>query len=101
MLKKALRLATADNVAVALEDLEKDDEVEVRTKDGEVDTVLKVVELVPFGHKFALCCIEARSIIFKYGEKIGRSTAPIEPGKWVHTHNLISARVTGGRKDVG
>lgn len=49
-------------------------------------------ERIPFGHKFALHSIPRGTSVLKYGEVIGESTADIEPGDWVHLHNLASAR---------
>ena len=47
-------------------------------------------EKIPSGHKFALRDVGAGEPIIKYGEVIGRATADIAPGEWVHTHNLKS-----------
>jgi altronate hydrolase len=41
------------------------------------------------GHKIALRPIAIGERIFKYGEVIGRATQDIEPGDWVHTHNVV------------
>ena len=45
---------------------------------------------VPTGHKFALCDIKAGEYVIKYGEVIGRATADIASGEWVHSHNVCS-----------
>ena len=47
-------------------------------------------DAVPTGHKFALCDIKAGDCVIKYGEIIGRATADIKEGEWVHSHNLRS-----------
>ena len=47
-------------------------------------------DAVPTGHKFALCDIKAGDCVIKYGEIIGRATADIKAGEWVHSHNLRS-----------
>ncbi|GAC1651264.1 MAG: altronate dehydratase family protein [Gemmatimonadaceae bacterium] len=45
---------------------------------------------VPTGHKIALRSIAIGSEVRKYGFPIGRATAEIETGDWVHTHNLVT-----------
>ena len=47
-------------------------------------------EQIPAGHKYALCDIPKGEYVIKYGEIIGRSTADIKAGEWVHTHNVKS-----------
>ena len=47
-------------------------------------------DAIPTGHKFALCDIRAGDCVIKYGEIIGRATADIKAGEWVHSHNLRS-----------
>ena len=58
----------ADNVGVAL------------TDDGNI----------PAGHKYALADIKKGEPVIKYGQIIGRATADIKAGEWVHTHNVRS-----------
>lgn len=45
---------------------------------------------IPIGHKFALRDIDIGEDVIKYGHSIGRATAKISKGEWVHTHNLHS-----------
>lgn len=45
---------------------------------------------IPAGHKFALKNIKKGDYVIKYGEIIGRATADIKTGEWVHTHNVKS-----------
>ncbi|MFB6138659.1 MAG: UxaA family hydrolase [Halobacteriaceae archaeon] len=88
----ALVLAEEDTVATALDDLAAG-----RTVPLSGDAAVTLSEPVEFGHKFALAAHDAGDPVRKYGEVIGRATAAIEPGEWVHTHNLESAR---GRGDL-
>lgn len=46
-------------------------------------------ESVTAGHKIALRAVPAGAHVRKYGQVIGRASADIAPGDWVHTHNLI------------
>ncbi|HVF39389.1 MAG TPA: UxaA family hydrolase, partial [Gemmatimonadaceae bacterium] len=73
-----------DNVAVALDALEA----------GSIFTVGRTRESVtevPSGHKVALSRISTGDPVIKYGFPIGRATTTIEPGEWVHSHNLATA----------
>jgi altronate dehydratase small subunit len=94
--QKVVILNHKDNVATTLTSLKAGDSLKL-----EIDGHQKVIKLgadVPFGHKLSLTRIETNSPIIKYGEVIGISTAPIEPGDYVHVHNIASAR---GRGDLG
>lgn len=71
-----------DNVAVALYDVPAG----YRFRAGETELVAK--EDIPFGHKTALRAISAGEEVIKYGSSIGRACADIQPGEWVHSHNL-------------
>jgi len=57
---------------------------------------VKTKEEIPFGHKIALRKILRGGPVIKYGERIGRAIRNIEPGEWVHTHNVEGER--GRRK---
>lgn len=67
-MKNTLTINENDNVAVCL---------------GGNDTI-------PAGHKLALRDIAKGDFVIKYGQIIGRATANIKAGEWVHTHNLRS-----------
>ncbi len=78
----AVKIHPEDNVAVAVEALSKGQDVAV----GEVSVRLR--DAVPAGHKFALVPIAEGESVRKYGYVLGRAVAPVEPGDWVHVHNL-------------
>lgn len=65
------------------------DYVIINEKDN-VGVSLAGTETIPAGHKFALKDIKKGEYIVKYGEVIGRATADIKKGEWVHTHNVKS-----------
>ncbi|MFW6385395.1 MAG: UxaA family hydrolase [Halodesulfurarchaeum sp.] len=88
----ALVMSEKDTVATALDDLSGG-----RTVPSSSDGSIELKEPIQFGHKFALVPIEAGEDVYKYGDVIGRATREIEPGEWVHTHNVDSTR---GRGDV-
>lgn len=45
----------------------------------------------PVGHKIARFPIKKGNYIVKYGEIIGKATADIAEGEWVHSHNMTTA----------
>jgi altronate hydrolase len=47
---------------------------------------------VRLGHKIALVRVPKGERVLKYGQTIGFATETIEPGDWVHTHNLEAGR---------
>ena len=73
-----LKINKLDNVAVALADLHV----------GRECLGVTLAEDIKRGHKFALEPIGAGRNVIKYGNPIGRATADIAPGAWVHTHNV-------------
>jgi altronate hydrolase len=85
-----LRIDEADNVAVCLRGASSGDALVL----GEERLAAR--ESVPRGHKVALEGISAGSPVIKYGYPIGVAAEDIEPGSWVHCHNLRTAlRSTG------
>ena len=79
-----IRINPADNVAVALHAVTKGT---VCTADGCNVTALTDI---PQGHKIALTPIAEGENVIKYGFSIGHATADIQPGGWVHTHNMTT-----------
>ena len=69
-----------DNVAVALRAIAA----------GTCFAGVKAAVDIPQGHKMALKAISEKAQVVKYGFSIGRATAPIAPGDWVHTHNMTT-----------
>ena len=61
----------------------------INEKDS-VGVALEVAGNIPAGHKYALRDIKCGEPVYKYGEVIGRATADIAAGEWVHTHNVKS-----------
>jgi len=90
--KRALGLAPEDNVAVALEDIEAGDMVNVDFK-GKGSRSVEAVENIPFGFKVSLKDIPKEGYILKYGEIIGRAVSNIKIGAQVHVHNIQGVRV--------
>ena len=75
-----IRLDAADNVVVARVPI-----AEGTAVSGELVTTRSAIEA---GHKIASRRISAGEAIRKYDTVIGYASETIEPGSWVHSHNL-------------
>jgi altronate dehydratase small subunit len=87
---KAAVLNVKDNVGVALTDLEKGMELELKVN-GQTMSV-KLAEPIAYQHKFSVRRIGSGDRIVKYGEVIGEATRDIGPGQHVHIHNMVGLR---------
>ena len=92
-MKQIVVLNGADNVATSLVPLEARSEIEVEVS-GERRTIT-VLDAIPFGHKLAIRTMARGDDVLKYGEVIGRASEAIQPGRWVHVHNVVSVRARG------
>jgi altronate hydrolase len=81
---RTVRIHPSDNVVVATELLPAGEEIST----GELR--LALTQDVPPGHKVALRPLAVGEQVMKYGFPIGRATAPIAAGEWVHSHNLAT-----------
>ena len=79
-----LLLVEGDDVLIATCDLQPGPH---RSSAGEE---LLVAQPVQLGHKVAARAIAAGDRVRRCGVPIGSATVDIEPGAWVHTHNLAS-----------
>lgn len=79
-----LRIRGSDNVAVAVEQLNENENLML---DG-IDITVK--ENIPAGHKISLCHIAEGAEIVKYGVPIGYASREISAGEHVHSHNMRS-----------
>lgn len=79
---KLIQIAEKDNVAVALHPVSRGEKLEAGGK------ILIIQEDIPQGHKIALKKIEPDENVIKYGLPIGHAISEIQPGMWVHTHNM-------------
>jgi len=85
----AVWLDSRDDVATALRAIEPGEHVHVRCGDDERTVAAR--EAIALGHKIALRAMDAGSGVRKYGELIGKLTADVAEGEWIHTHNLATA----------
>ena len=77
-----IQIHPSDNVLVALENVRKGESSEKFSVTAQED--------ISFGHKIALGEIKTGEDIVKYGCVIGTAVSDIQPGEWVHTHNVKS-----------
>jgi altronate dehydratase small subunit len=90
----AIVLHPADDVAVLVASVAAGDSVAVRgAREG---LRLVAAATLASGHKLALHDLESGHDVRKYGEVIGRLTAPVAAGDHVHVHNLKSLRGRAG-----
>lgn len=91
MKSNALKINPADNVAIAVRHIKKDEDV---TVDGV--TVCRALEDIPPSHKVALARIKEGNPVVRYGEPIVVAVEDIECGRWVHVHNTRPIEHAGG-----
>ena len=83
----AIQLNDRDNIAIARAPI-PEGTVLVLESPNEPNRDLKILGSVPVGHKFSLVAIPARAAVYRCGQPIGNTTQAVQPGEWVHTHNL-------------
>ena len=81
---RLLRLSPHDNVAAVTSTIESGESMVI---DG---AAVEVTSRIPTGHKVAMRAIAQGDKVLKYGTPIGSATRDIQPGEYVHTHNLQS-----------
>jgi len=81
-MRDVILLDPTDSVCVAARDLFAGATVELR------GGRLRLLDDVHQGHKIARATIRPGEPVLKWGQPIGLATRPIEPGRWVHAHNL-------------
>lgn len=95
--KLALQVDDLDNVAtIFAENVCDGSEIVVHGKKG-IKDIVHVIGNVPYGHKIAVCKINAGEHIMKYGQSIGAADTDIQKGEYVHVHNMKALR---GRGDL-
>ncbi len=73
-----IQIHPKDNVAVALRSVPA----------GTVFGGVTAKTDIPQGHKMALTALNCSDQVMKYGFSIGHATSAVQPGDWVHTHNM-------------
>jgi arabinonate dehydratase len=75
---RTVRLNAADNVVVAVDQIEK----------GAVVSGVTALARVPKGHKMAILSIPPGNPVIKFGQIIGTAKTAVAPGDWLHEHNV-------------
>lgn len=89
-----LVLNPGDNVVVCRRDVRAGEKLVI-----EGDVVIASCD-VALGHKIARRLIHRGEPVVKYGMSIGSSTAEIQPGEWVHLHNMKSDYIPSHTRDL-
>jgi len=87
-MRDVILLDPTDSVCVAARDLAAGETVQVH------DGRLRLLDDVKQGHKIARTAIQTGEPVLKWGETIGFATSRIEPGRWIHSHNLAIGALT-------
>ena len=82
----------ADNVGVAVVDLEPGVDCVGRNLADNSTLKARCEQAIPLGHKLALKDFVVGDTAIKYGCEIGRIVQPVKAGQHVHTHNLKTKR---------
>jgi len=82
--RRLLRLSPEDNVAAATTTIQAGETVMIGGRP------VRIAQTIPTGHKVAILLIAEGQKITKYGAPIGSATRDIQPGDYVHTHNVKS-----------
>lgn len=75
---RSVRLDPDDNLVVAVDTIER----------GVAVHGVVAAERIPRGHKMALAPIEVGAPVVKFGQVIGFASGAVEPGEWLHEHNV-------------
>lgn len=95
MKRHALVIKSQDNVATAIQDIPAGQDAVVGVDQKTV--TVPVLKDIALGHKFAVRAIAKGENVLKYNCVIGRATADIPVGEYVHVQNMESLR---GRGDL-
>ena len=80
----AVYLHPDDNICVAARNLAAGESLDI------AGTTIRLEKAVRLGHKIAVRPVRRGEYVRKYGQIIGQATEAIEPGQWVHSHNLVN-----------
>ncbi|UOF91538.1 UxaA family hydrolase [Fodinisporobacter ferrooxydans] len=81
-----------DHVGVVTEDISQGETVIGFYMDD--DSMVEVIAKadIPLGHKISVVHLQAGDAVIEYGLRVGLAREAIEPGDYVHVHNIKSAR---------
>lgn len=90
MKTKVVIMAPQDNIAVALIDLASGSKLDLNVAKQTIH--IRLMDPIPYQHKFSLKDINTGSRVIKDGIVIGEATLDIKQGQHVHIHNMTGLR---------
>lgn len=81
-----IRLHEDDHVVIALQSFAKGDKLLLDGSGG--SHTLELLDDVEKGHKIVTRAVHKGDDVLKFGYSIGKAKEDLEPGTWVHTHNM-------------
>lgn len=84
----ALRHQAEDTVGIVIYPVNAGSEIAVKDIATDEKLCLTVLENIPIFHKIALSDMTEGQDVIEYGQIIGRATADIPAGSYVHIHNI-------------
>lgn len=91
MSQKAFIIHAADNVATAIDALEKGNVELIGGKRNGKSISISISEAVKFGFKIALKDFKKGEDVIKNNAVIGKTTVAVKTGSIMHIHNIASA----------
>jgi len=61
---------------------------------GDAGPELRAADAVDIGHKIAVRPLGRGTPVRKYGQMIGYTTEDVQPGDWIHSHNLAAGELS-------
>jgi hypothetical protein len=89
--KIVIHLHADDNIAVACENLIKNEKVVINDKE------IRILNNISLAHKLAFVDIKKGDKVIKFGAHIGSAIKDIKVGEHVHLHNIKSDYITTER----
>lgn len=86
----AMIIDEKDTVAVAIEQIEKGNDVSYKVNENVV--AFKALDDIQIYHKIAIKDLKKGEPVIKYGEHIGLAAEDVRIGNHIHTHNVENHR---------
>ena len=90
---KLILLHADDNVLVVIAPITAGDRLSIDGRE------IIAGQDIGVGHKLARRALKPGDKVLKYGAPIGSMIKPVEPGEWVHMHNLKSDYISSHTRD--
>ena len=93
---KCIIMNPKDNVATVIKKISKNEKLIIMNAQMKAIGEITAIGDIPFAHKIGIADIKKDENIVKYGEIVGKATADIKKGEYIHTHNVVS--IEGSKK---